>query len=931
MSVSKTQIQNMIKGYEDINIHGPELIERLKKQNTPIGQAVRAMFNDGMSQQDFAKLFGVDMNKKAPKVQYDKPSFLADVGAGYADIFGGVGQGVRYAVDKITGGNSYEDYTAKKKVEKDSYEMARAESGKGVNFGKFVGENVAMLPALALGKSYQGVKAVGGLGQKAVTAGKITAYNAGVSGALAGVGYQENSDDRAKAMALGAVGGAVAPVVVEPALKLAGKGLSKVSQGATRRIEQATGADRAKQIEIARQANDLVNQGAKEQGIKLTKEQRKIAYNTAKDLLNKGQKPDSNALVRKSVLDSHNIQGSKAQVTGNHIDWAYEKEFAKRNNDMQKQFNQNRDDLSAMAQKLANDTGQQDIDTFAKMQNGIETMNKHHDHAKQQQKELYNQAKTATGNDLVLDWQNGLPKLQKAMRDKGFIGHYKKFHDIIKGNLDENGNLTLLGAENAKKALNEHFSKSGDSINVAINQVKQHLDNWIDNANLNGTGDDAMGAWAKAKNAYKEHAKTVDDIPFFKASINGLQPDQAFDKYVVRGNVADIKKLRAYLEKTGETQVLADLQGATIGHILAKTADVDGKGFSYAKFATAMNSINDNRLTALLNDEQLAQLREIRKVANILLKEPADSPVNRSNTGNALFSLVMNLADGVPKTPLTQAIVQKGKDLFDTVEFYKINNGKIPTITARQKTLLERAGISTNTIDILTGKAVVPTAIAIKQASDDTPADDYAMPDDNPLWDDDDWQDDEFLVNQPAEPMPQSDQWQSPFEQTPQQGLDFTAPQVADYLPSDFGSYGLGNPQDNPQDTLMSDTGGGFGMGQPPQESPQMVIQSGLASLIPPPQNPANMGNYESYVQNAVGRIMATPQMGFILEQMASDNPDYARIEKAQKSLSHTPEWKNFVQNLPDEVKQKVNGANILALLTNSQIHGNSDIFNPTF
>lgn len=224
----------------------------------------------------------------------------------------------------------------------------------------------------------------------------------------------------------------------------------------------------------------------------------------------------------------------------------------------------------------------------------------------------------------------------------------------------------------------------------------------------------------------------------------------------------------------------------------------------------------------------------------------------------------------------------------------------------------------------------------LQEPTSDTPTDDYAMPDDNPLWDDDDWQDDEFLANQPA------DQWQNPFgqEQAPQQGLDFTAPQVADYLPSDFGSYGLGggNPQGNPQDTPIGDTGGdvgGFGndMGQPPptSESPTMAIQSGLASLIPPPQNPANMGNYESYVQNAVGRIMQTPQMGFILDQLQSDNPDFARIEKAQMSLSHTPEWQNFVKNVPKELQEKVHGANILALLTNNQMSENSQFFNPTF
>lgn len=920
MNATKEQMANAIKAYRKHKKQGFEIIQSLEVRKDKIGETYRQMVKAGF-RDEFLKDF--DINPE----YVEKPSFLADVGAGFADFFGGIGQGARFVADQFTGGNSYKTYTAKKKAERDAYNTAREKSGKGMNVGKFVGENLAMAPALALGKSYQAVKTVGGLGKKAVTAGKITAYNAGVGGALAGVGYQENSDDRAKAMALGAVGGAVAPIVVEPALKLAGKGLNKVSQGATRRIEQATGADQAKQIEIARQANDLVKQGAKEQGIKLTKEQRKIAYNTAKDLLNKGQKPDSNALVRKSVLDSHNIQGTKAQVSGKSSDWQVEREFAKGSDKLKGNFADQQTRLSDMTQNLADSTGQQNKDTFSKMQDAISTMQKNDDLARKHQSQLYKQAREADGNELALDWQNGLKSLQSEFK-KGGIQGFGKLTQLIKENLDENGNFTLLGAENVKKALNRMYTNGRDGqMDYGVGLAKSHIDDWVNQASKGGS--QATQAWENAKNAYKEHAKNTE-MPFFKAVLGGLEPDKAFNKFIVGGNVNDVKNLRSYLEKSGDTQTLADLQGATIEHILEQ-ANKGGNGFSAKEFNKVLNSLNDHKLNALLDEKQIDELKEIGKVADILLNPPKGTVYNSSHTSFADNVLNSALARILQRLPMGGEMLDGARAIFNNRLTKKYLNSEIPTIGKYEKDILKQMGVSDEFMQIVSRPPITMTAIATKQANDTAPTDDYAMPDDSPLWDDDDWQDDEFLANQPA------DQWQNPFgqEQAPQQGLDFTAPQVADYLPSDFGSYGLSNPQNTP----MSDTGGdvgGFGndMGQPPptsQESPTMAIQSGLASLIPPPQNPANMGNYESYVQNAVGRIMQTPQMGFILDQMASDNPDFARIEKAQMSLSHTPEWQNFVKNVPKELQEKVHGANILALLTNNQIHGNDGLFNPTF
>ena len=87
------------------------------------------------------------LRNEQPK--YEKPSFLADVGAGMDDVFSGIKQGALYLKDGITGGNDYEKFTKEKADEKALYEKARTESGAGINFGRFVGQTIASSLAIS--------------------------------------------------------------------------------------------------------------------------------------------------------------------------------------------------------------------------------------------------------------------------------------------------------------------------------------------------------------------------------------------------------------------------------------------------------------------------------------------------------------------------------------------------------------------------------------------------------------------------------------------------------------------------------------------------------------------------------------------------------------------------------------------------------------
>lgn len=158
--------------------------------------------------------------KPQPAPKPEKPSFLADVGAGMDDIYSGVKQGVLWYGDKaaersntLLGTNfetdDYEKFSKEKAAEKKLYEKTRKESGAGMNVGRFVGQTVATAPLAGLSKGYGATKLI------SVPGVAITAQNAAVGGAVGGLGFAENAEQRKKNVQAGAVGGAVGGVVAK--------------------------------------------------------------------------------------------------------------------------------------------------------------------------------------------------------------------------------------------------------------------------------------------------------------------------------------------------------------------------------------------------------------------------------------------------------------------------------------------------------------------------------------------------------------------------------------------------------------------------------------------------------------------------------------------------------------------------------------------
>lgn len=227
-------------GYKDHEIWNE--LRKLPDFNNSVKQARAA----GYKQEDIAKNFGLNIrfvdskSKPRPRPQQpapkpEKPSFLADVGAGFDDVTSRVKQGVLWYGDKAAERsnallgtnfetNDYEKFSREKAAEKKLYEKARKESGAGMNVGRFVGQAAATAPLAGLSKGYGAAKVLSGAGAK------ITAQNAAVGGLIGGLNFAENAEESKKNIIGGAVGGALGGI--------AGRGIEKVSRKASQKVAQ---------------------------------------------------------------------------------------------------------------------------------------------------------------------------------------------------------------------------------------------------------------------------------------------------------------------------------------------------------------------------------------------------------------------------------------------------------------------------------------------------------------------------------------------------------------------------------------------------------------------------------------------------------------------------------------------------------------------
>ncbi len=671
------------------------------RKSPDFNNSVKQARADGFSQEQIAGDLGLKVrfvdSKPKPKPQPapkpEKPSFLADVGAGMDDIYSGVKQGVLWYGDKaaersntLLGTNfetdDYEKFSKEKAAEKKLYEKTRKESGAGMNVGRFVGQAAATAPLAGLSKGYGAAKVLSGAGAK------ITAQNAATGALVGGLGFAENAGQRKANIASGAAGGALGGIAGDKI----GKVIAKVSQKVVPSAKSAATA------RVSATVDDQIEIALKQSNIKMSDLSDDVIAGLRKDVaaaLKSGKAVNKEAIARKVVLDRVGIRPTKAQLTGDPKLWQKEAELAKLQDvgdPLRDKFVKDNTQLRALVDDEIAKVGGKADDGFAAAQNATDSLVGQNKQNKEFISTAYDNAYKSAGNDIVLDGRgfanDAITKLDEQYAMSSLPSGVSK---IIKDIEKNPQSFTLGKSEELIKILNREYSSSlqngqPTSSTYAIGVVRDALENRQSEAmqNLLTTGgNDAAQAYQLARNAYKTNAKLVDSIPMLKDALKQLSKqdgvinyDDYFNRYILKGRVEELKTTVDVLRNVNP-QAVSDIKGQVLEEIAKKSFNQNGQP-SPAGMSKALEAFGDRRLKVLFSTEEISRLKDIGKAMHYLTVEPAHAGVNRSNTSAALANFVM----GVTNLPLVDKAVRLLKGPVNAVQ---VNNALRPSITSGVK------------------------------------------------------------------------------------------------------------------------------------------------------------------------------------------------------------------------------------------------------
>ncbi len=589
--------------------------------------------------------FGVEtrFNEKKERERKISPlqSGLESMFAGWSDAGAGGVQLLKKGADWIFGTNTADEYNKEYKKMNTYINDGRRGSGRGegTDVTRFVGETVATAPAMAT-KGLQGAK----LASKA--GAKFLGQNAVIGAGAGTLRYADNADERMGNALGGFIGGGIGAGVGE---KVVAPTLTKVGKGIGKRVAKRTGRSR---VHAEQLVDDQIRK-ARAEGLNISQATRQGLIDEVEK--RGGKLTDPLATARKELLEKYNIEGTQAQISRDPFIWRAEREAGKHNSSLNDVHIENHKQLDDLMQDLINGTGGKRSSAYDKMDETFNTLREVDTQAKDNINQLYDKAKQNMGGDVELNTHRLTQNIEQEMIDEGVDDYLS--NSFIKKMLDDfNSNaLPYKMAEQKIRAIGKRMSRTTDgNERYALGVLKKHLEKEVqgsidDIANgvvpmPNGNLASANQEMQMAKNAFKSHIQNVENTPALKGAIDGVAPDKAFDKYVLKGNASDIVRMVDTLKKSPQGQQnIVDLQAEMIEYLAKKAKPDDNAPFSLTKFKNELNKIGDHRLRALLSKQQLDRLRDIEKVADILLREPIGSHVNHSNTASVGAILIKQL------------------------------------------------------------------------------------------------------------------------------------------------------------------------------------------------------------------------------------------------------------------------------------------------
>ena len=229
--------------------------------------------------------------------------------------------------------------------------------------------------------------------------------------------------------------------------------------------------------------------------------------------------------------------------------------------------------------------------------------------------------------------------------------------------------FTIREAASLRQLINMRIRSGTYQEKDALFALKNDLDKF-----MLGQADEAGEAGSEAIQQFRTGAalsakRAIEFKPVSDVVEGKLAPEDFFGKYVLRGKVDDVVKLKGLLTRTDVSEEMAqkgaqawdDIRGATVRHLLDKAAPM-GEGFSQANFNTALKALNKNNMVdELFTPEEKGMLFTISRVSQNLFKEPVSGGVPLINRSASAITMA-NLLQKASVVPGIGTLVQPSLD-----------------------------------------------------------------------------------------------------------------------------------------------------------------------------------------------------------------------------------------------------------------------------
>jgi len=386
------------------------------------------------------------------------------------------------------------------------------------------------------------------------------------------------------------------------------------------------------------------------------------------DALRAGQELDPAAVRRLAEFHAIGATPTRGMVTQDPVRITQEMNLAKMG------ANAGDDGLQGLARvqnqnntrliNVMNEAGANRGDAFAAGQRAIGAIQAQDEALAGRVSNLYQQARDTSGRSAQLDGA-AFTRAANQMLDEGLLGGAlppdvaNHMNRIARGEVPFDVNY----AEQLKTRIAALQRATNDgSVRMALGTVRRALDDTplvgapqVNPGNLPavpGTvppspaslGQESIDAFNQARQAARQRFGWQESARPIEAALNGAQPDDFVQKFVIRGTVADASALA----KNAPT---AEIKNALLAHLkdkaLGGSADEVGK-FSQSAYNKALNQIGDRKLSLFFSPEELNQLRTVGRVASYMQNQPVGSAVNNSNSGALLLGKGIDLLNKLP-------------------------------------------------------------------------------------------------------------------------------------------------------------------------------------------------------------------------------------------------------------------------------------------